>query len=107
MIAAGISPPPIEVDVRNDSATILVRTPETRGIVLLAPSGGGDPATMGAFGEETRFVVAPGEYRLFWLKDVRTLEFRNPGVLNALRGGVSVQVSAGATETVELKEMAR
>ncbi|HEY1496824.1 MAG TPA: hypothetical protein VGF49_19855, partial [Candidatus Solibacter sp.] len=51
--------------------------------------------------------LAPGEYRLFWVKDIDKLEFRNPDVLRALRGGVTVRVTAGGTESVVVKEMAQ
>ncbi|MEO8373062.1 MAG: carboxypeptidase-like regulatory domain-containing protein [Candidatus Solibacter sp.] len=86
-VAAGASPPNVEIDVRLDSATIKVKTAEAKGTILVAPTEGGTTQSRGVYGGEIPFVVAPGGYRVFWIKDVGSVEYRNPAVVNALRGG--------------------
>lgn len=108
VVGAGASPEPIEVNVRNDGGAVTVTTEGSQGTLLLAPVDGGEVQLGQAMPAGFQFInLAPGEYRLFLLKDIDKLEYRNPDVLRALRGGVTVRVTAGGNESVVVKEMAQ
>lgn len=51
--------------------------------------------------------LAPGQYRVFWVKEIDKLEFRNAEVLRALRGAATVSVMAKGNDSVTLTEMAQ
>ena len=51
--------------------------------------------------------VAPGDYLAYLLKSLDTIEYANPDVLSALRGGESVRVAAGQSAEIVLKEAAQ
>ena len=108
LVGAGVAPERIEVNVRNDGGTVSVTTEGSEGWVLLAPADGGDVPRMLALQGSCQFQsVAPGSYRVLWVKDIQNLEFRNPDVLRALRGGETVDVTAGGSTQVAVKEMAQ
>jgi hypothetical protein len=107
LVGAGVAPARIEVEVRNDGGSVSVTTEGGDGWVVLAPVDGGDVHQMLALQGTSQFQnVAPGSYRVLWVKDIQTLEYRNPDVLRALRGGATVEVTGGASTQVELKEIA-
>jgi hypothetical protein len=108
VVGAGAAPEPIEVNVRNDGGSVTVTTEGNQGALLLAPVEGGEARRGQAMLPNFQFInLAPGDYRLFLVKDIEELEFRNPDVLRSLRGGVTVRVTAGGTEAVVVKEMAQ
>ncbi len=51
--------------------------------------------------------LAPGEYQVYWLKEIDRLEYRNGEVLRVLRGGARVTVTARGSASVVVKEMAQ
>ena len=58
----------------------------------------------GEFGIES---LAPGDYILYAFSKFEAVEFRNPGVLQALNGGTSVHVEDGKTTEVALKAVVK
>ena len=51
--------------------------------------------------------VVPGDYQAYLLSGLDTIEYANPDVLSALRGGESVRVAAGESVEIVLKELAQ
>jgi hypothetical protein len=108
VIAPGVAPPAIEIDVHAGGGGLTGTLEAGEGAVLVAPAGAGEVRLYPAFTKVfTVGNLAPGKYTLFWVKDVNKLEYRNPEALRALRGGVTVDVTDGATAQVALKEMAQ
>jgi hypothetical protein len=108
VVGAGTAPAAIEIDVRDDGGVVNVQTAEVQGTVLLAAPNGGEtqhaPAMQGGvqFGS-----LAPGEYQVYWLKEIDRLEYRNADVLRMLRGGTRVTLTAKGSASVVVKEMAQ
>jgi hypothetical protein len=109
VVGQATSPEPIEVVLRNDGGTISGKVEAGQGAwVLLVPTGGGEPQRVQAgLGLFELGGLRPGDYEVFAIKDMDKLEFRNPDVIRALRGGEKVHVSAGATSAVILKGFAQ
>jgi hypothetical protein len=106
VVQTGVAPERIEIDVRDDGGSIAVKTESPEGTVLIEPSDGGEvrfcPASHGSPEIEN---LPPGSYRLLWVKNYQSIEFRNPEVLRGLRGGVTLEVTAKAKTQVALTEM--
>ena len=106
-VGPGSVPQPIEIVVNNDGGKIAGTVDAPAGVpsVLIVPAGGGPPsAVMAMNGTFQSSTLAPGDYQVYLLKDLSTLEYRNPEVLRNLSHGQAVEVTAGATATVDLKE---
>jgi hypothetical protein len=103
VIAPGVAPPPIEVDIQANGGSIRAKGERVGEALLLCPANGGD-VQVGQMGFSN---LAPGRYTVYSVKDISKLEYRNPEVMRTLRGGVTVDVAAGATVEVAPKEAAQ
>ncbi|HXN48693.1 MAG TPA: carboxypeptidase-like regulatory domain-containing protein [Bryobacteraceae bacterium] len=113
VVAPGVAPPTIEIVTRSDFGAVTGTVADENAgpdlWALLAPVGAvATPVTMdvqnGKF-ESKR--VAPGDYRAYLLNSLDTIEYANPDVLSALRGGESLRVAAGESVEIVLKELAQ
>ncbi len=112
-VVPGVAPPVIEADLRFDggrvTGTVATEAAGADQRVVLAPVVPGGEAVVAQV-ESGRFEftdVAPGEYRAYLLADQAAVEYANPDVLSALRGGENVRVTANGKTEVVLRELAR
>ena len=105
---------PLEIQTRADSGSLEIavqieKLPENAGLLLVpefAPSTG--PQSWGAGG--TTFQVGklrPGDYVAYLVPNWNEIEYTNPDVLRALRGGVKVHIEASQQARVALTELAQ
>lgn len=106
-VTAGSSPPPIEITLRNDCATIsgTVHSSSegdiTGSVILLGDAPSPLTAALAADGKFSFSNVTPGAYRLLAFNDISDLEYANP---EALRDFIGQSLTAGPNEkaTVQL-----
>ena len=112
-VAAGVPPPVVEVLLQFDfgtiSGTVAAEAAGPERWVLIVPVAPGRepfmaPTENGGF---ELLSVAPDDYRVFLLAGQDTVEYANPGVVSALRGGEDVHVTANGKAEVVLKELAQ
>lgn len=112
-ITAGSAPPPIDVSLLTDCATIsgslTGNGEQMNGVVILVPASSSMQPTVMVVQGNGKFTlpnVAPGEYRLYAFSDITGLEYANP---DALRDFPSqqVQVTAGQQAQVEIELIQR
>ena len=107
-IASGTPPPELEIRVRADAANLTARAPQESGWMLLTRPGGEYIEFTQSFRSAGHFVrIAPGDYVVYFIPKIETLEYRNPAIIHALRGGVSVTLAPGADQTIDIQEVAR
>jgi hypothetical protein len=49
----------------------------------------------------------PGDYTVYGLSEIDDVEFRNPSVLQALKGGLAVHIGDGKTEQVTIRSVSK
>jgi hypothetical protein len=115
-ISPGAHPPPIQIVLRGDFATITGSVQSgghaTKAGVLLVPDRGGvskvQSTSAGADGEFQFSMLAPGDYRILAFDHIERLEYRNPEVLEpylSRANRVTVQASEQGKAAVELIAM--
>jgi hypothetical protein len=112
--------PPIEIALQPGGGTLKARFDGEAGptrAVLVVPSfptfAGPDlclPAFLRPFpgGSEAIFNnLAPGEYSVYGLSELRDVEYHNPAFLQSLTGGVTVHIEDGKTVEVTLPRISK
>jgi hypothetical protein len=113
LVASGVPPHPIEIVARYDGAAIEGTVDQSLGIsrganVLLVPVAGGSPLRTLVMDNEFAFgSLPPGDYRAFLFRSLDDIEYTNPAVTNALKGGESLHLAAGEKVTLTLKAIAQ
>ena len=102
IVSPGTMPRPIEVVLRDDSATLTVKIPSADSnasstVVMLPQAAPGQLRVISIYGNTEAGVpgLAPGDYKLFAFDSVDQIEFRNPEVLDQY-SSKSVQVTLTA-----------
>ncbi len=109
-VAAGVQPPPIEVTLRDDAATVIgtvaqADQPEPVTVLLVQQRSHRNlikavPAMQGTFQFQG---VPPGDYSLLAFEHADQLEYANPEVLNPyLSGAVHISLQPHRTASVNL-----
>lgn len=121
VIQPGVPPSPIEVQYRPGGGTIdgeldIHPLPKAPGVLLVpAFSNSTGPMMIPVAGdfpspEKPQFggqFLAPGDYVAYAFSDWQQVEFRNPAVLQALSGGVSVHVEEGKETHLTITKVAQ
>jgi hypothetical protein len=109
VIEPGTPPEPLEIVLRDDSASIAGTIDESAKIAdgvwaLLAPAAGGEAERAMVYLGKFEFQnLAPGDYQVYLFKNLDNIEYRNPDVMRTFKGGETVHVTAGGKATVMLK----
>jgi hypothetical protein len=113
IVSQGGATPPIQIVLRDDSATLAVKVmedgqPATSGVLLMVPAahpsetarplnwGGSGPSVSG---------LAPGDYRVYAFDSIEDLEYANPEVLREFAGKsqlITLEPNGSAAVTLEL-----
>ena len=113
VIGPGTPPEPLEIVLRSDGGTISgtvdesMKPSDDAGVVIAPAAGGEIEHTTSYLGKFEFEGIAPGDYVVYLVKDMRKIEYRNPEVLRTLKGGATVHVTAGGSTTVKLKAVAQ
>ena len=113
VILPGTPPEPLEIVLRTDGGTIAGNIADSAAViddaeVVLARAAGGKAEVTTVDQGKFQFEgLAPGEYQVYLFEDADSIEYQNPEVLRRLKGGKSIQVTAGGTTTVTLKAVAQ
>ena len=112
IVSPGTMPRPIEVVLRDDSATLTVKIPSADSnasstVLMLPQAPPGQLRIIHIYGNTEAGVpgLAPGDYKLFAFDSVEQIEFRNPEVLDQYSSkSVQVMLTARgkANATLEL-----
>lgn len=123
-VRTGVEPGPVEFTVSPGGGTVsfhlagmrppgdFLKSPEfvMHQAVLVPMKGPGDPglrAIVCAFGGGLVQNVKPGEYTAYLLEEFDRFPYRDPKVLEQLRGGVSFRVEESEVKDIEFKAVAK
>jgi hypothetical protein len=113
VIGPGTSPEPLEIVLRTDGGSISgtiddsLKALDGTG-VLVAPIAGGEAQRAAAYlGKFDFYGLAPGDYQVLLVRDIETIEFRNPELVRGFKGGEIAHVTAGGKTTITLKAVAQ
>jgi hypothetical protein len=116
-VTAGVQPPPIEVTLRDDAATVsgvivLAEQEEPATVLLVQPHGPRNvvKATTATQGKFQFQGVAPGDYAVLAFDGIDKLEYGNPEVLNpylSKAAHISLQPHGTASVNLTLSPMSR
>jgi hypothetical protein len=107
VVSSGSAPPPIQISLRDDTATLSIISVEdgkpVPSYLLLVPARG----AASEFGLTSNAAppVAPGSYKVYAFDTLADLEYANPEAMRQYAGSaqeVTVEANGSATVTVEV-----
>lgn len=110
VVPAGAQMPPIEVELRDDGATlngvVEMRKEKKKPSVLIVPMRAGEMPTVAPVHDNGVYwheALAPGDYEVIAFEQIENLEYANPAVVSKFDGqAVHVHLQAGQENRVDL-----
>jgi hypothetical protein len=111
LVIGDSAPPPLIVEYKPGGGTLEVKLEDsTAHAVLLAPNFPtltGPTLVPSGRTSQTFSNLMPGDYTVYGLSEIDDVEFRNPSVLQSLKGGLTVHIGDGKTAEVTIRSVSK